>query len=303
MPATPPPPNGARAALTGGGAGAEAVNRASAEASNRELRSREAEEDRALITRAQAGDKAAFRSLVERHQRRAFAIAVGLVRDDNDAREIVQEAFLRVFRGLATFEGSSTFFTWLYRIVTNLAIDLMRKPGRKGAELDEARNLSDDSEGEFALVSRIDGADPIDVVRRKEMAARIQAALDALPWYHRAVILMREVEGLSYEEMAEAMGVSKGTIMSRLFHARQKMQRALADVYAELGPGSSPPEASTPADGAGQDRPARAPEGVKSAEPSQPLAGSTQESGRGRARGEARPDVTRSDSARSKEEP
>lgn len=211
------------------------VNRAELEASNRELRAREAEEDRELITQAQSGDKAAFRALVERHQRRAFVIAVGLVRDENDAREIVQEAFLRVYKGLANFEGTSSFFTWLYRIVTNLAIDLMRKPGRKAKELDEARGGLDESSGEFALVSRIDGADPIDVLRRKEMAARITTALDALPPYHRAVIVMREVDGLSYEEMAEAMDVSKGTIMSRLFHARQKMQRALGDVYAELG--------------------------------------------------------------------
>lgn len=174
---------------------------------------------------------------------------MGLVRDENDAREIVQEAFLRVYRGLSTFEGGSSFFTWLYRIVTNLAIDLMRKPGRRAAELDETRGVGEEAESDFALVSRIDGADPIDVVRRKEMAARIQSALDALPSYHRAVILMREIDGLSYEEMAEAMGVSKGTIMSRLFHARQKMQKALADVYAELnssggaqtpGPNSQP---------------------------------------------------------------
>lgn len=211
------------------------VNRAALEASNRELRAREAEEDRELITQAQSGDKAAFRALVERHQRRAFVIAVGLVRDENDAREIVQEAFLRVYKGLANFEGTSSFFTWLYRIVTNLAIDLMRKPGRKAKELDEARSGLEESSGEFALVSRIDGADPIDVMRRKEMAARIKIALDALPSYHRAVIVMREVDGMSYEEMAEAMDVSKGTIMSRLFHARQKMQRALGDVYAELG--------------------------------------------------------------------
>jgi RNA polymerase sigma-70 factor (ECF subfamily) len=187
---------------------------------------------------------------------------VGLVRDENDAREIVQEAFLRVYKGLPTFEGGSSFFTWLYRIVTNLAIDLMRKPGRKGAELDEGRNVADDPEGELALVSRIDGADPIDVVRRKEMAARIQTALDALPWYHRAVILMREVEGMSYEEMAEAMGVSKGTIMSRLFHARQKMQRALADVYAELdgaGPASSQSGGADKGEPASEPAPRRAP--------------------------------------------
>ena len=209
------------------------VNSPSAQAS-KEARRREAEEDRGLIVLAQKGDKAAFRSLVERHQRRAFAIAMGLVRDENDARELVQEAFLRVYRGLNAFQGGSSFFTWLYRIVTNLAIDLMRKPGRKDAELQDSQP-NPEEEGDFALVSRIDGADPLDVIRRQEIAGRIQEALDALPPYHRGVILMREVEGLSYEEMAQAMGVSKGTIMSRLFHARQKLQRALADCYAEEG--------------------------------------------------------------------
>jgi RNA polymerase sigma-70 factor, ECF subfamily len=209
-------------------------------ASNREVRRREAEEDRDLILRAQKGDQAAFRQLVERHQRRAFAIAMGLVRDENDARELVQDAFLRVYKGLGSFQGSSSFFTWLYRIVTNLAIDLMRKPGRRDAELNDGQASTED-ESDFPLVARIDGADPLDVVRRREIAARIQTALDALPPYHRGVILMREVEGMSYEEMAEAMGVSKGTIMSRLFHARQKLQRALADCYAEEGPAHAPP--------------------------------------------------------------
>lgn len=210
------------------------LNRAQIDASNREARRREADEDRELIGLAQKGDQAAFRKLVERHQRRAFTIAKGLVRDDNDAREIVQEAFLRVYRGLTSFQGSSSFFTWLYRIITNLAIDLMRKPGRREAELRDD-HPADTEPSDFPLVSRIDGADPIDVLRRREIATRIQAALDALPPYHRGVILMREVEGMSYEEMAQAMGVSKGTIMSRLFHARQKMQRALADCYAEQG--------------------------------------------------------------------
>ncbi|WP_437525698.1 sigma-70 family RNA polymerase sigma factor [Sorangium sp. So ce726] len=207
------------------------LNSASARASNREARRREAEEDRELIERAQKGDQAAFRLLVERHQRRAFAIAMGLVRDENDARELVQDAFLRVYKGLGSFQGGSSFFTWLYRIVTNLAIDLMRKPGRRDLEFQE--NQAADEQSDFPLVARIDGADPLNVVRRREIAGRIQAALDALPPYHRGVILMREVEGMSYEEMAQAMGVSKGTIMSRLFHARQKLQRALADCYAE----------------------------------------------------------------------
>jgi len=210
------------------------MNRSPHEASNKEARRREAEEDRELILRAQNGDQAAFRKLVERHQRRAFAIAMGLVRDENDARELVQDAFLRVYRNLNSFQGGSSFFTWLYRIVTNLAIDLMRKPGRRDAELVDGQAAPDEAT-DFPLVARIDGADPIDVMRRREIAGRIQAALDALPPYHRGVILMREVEGMSYEEMAVAMGVSKGTIMSRLFHARQKLQRALADCYAEEG--------------------------------------------------------------------
>ncbi|MBW2455321.1 MAG: sigma-70 family RNA polymerase sigma factor [Deltaproteobacteria bacterium] len=208
------------------------VNTPRSAASNRAERQREAEEDRALVEKAQKGDRAAFRKLVERHQRRAFAIAIGLVRDENDARDIVQEAFLRVYRSLDRFKGGSSFFTWLYRIVTNLAIDLMRKPARREAELFENPNISEDAEA-FPFLARIDGADPIDMVRRREIAERIQTALDALPPYHRAVIIMREVEGMSYQEMAEAMEVSKGTIMSRLFHARQKLQRALADCYRE----------------------------------------------------------------------
>jgi len=211
-----------------------AVNTPGPGASNSKAeRAREAEEDRGLIARAQAGDRGAFRQLVERHQRRAFAVAYAIVRDENDAAELVQDAFLRVHKNLASFQGGSSFFTWLYRIITNLGIDLIRKPGRQTSDLDESRQGDEASEADFPLVARIDGADPHDVVRRGEIAGRLQTALDALPSYHRAVIVMREIDGLSYEEMAQAMNVSKGTIMSRLFHARQKLQRALADCFQE----------------------------------------------------------------------
>lgn len=205
------------------------VNRGDQPASNRLERENESEQDRRLIVRAQAGDTGAFRLLVERHQRRVFAIALGLVRDEQDAREIAQEAFLRVHKGLAQFHGGSSFFTWLYRIVTNLSIDLMRKPSRREAELHFALEADD---GESPLLPPSD-ADPYDVVRRGQLSLRIQDALEQLPPYHRGVILMREVEGMSYEEMAEAMQVSKGTIMSRLFHARKKLQRALSDCHDE----------------------------------------------------------------------
>jgi RNA polymerase sigma-70 factor (ECF subfamily) len=200
----------------------------------KEQRTADAAEDRALIAMAQAGDMRAFGQLVERHQRRGFALALALVRDENDARELVQDAFLRVFKSLPTFQGDSTFYTWFYRIVTNLGIDLLRKPGRHTAELDEEHVAgADGDELDVSFVSRFEGQSALDVVRRREIAARLQAALDALPSYHRAAIVLRELEGLSYEEMAEVMGVSKGTIMSRLFHARQKLQRALADCYEE----------------------------------------------------------------------
>ena len=208
------------------------VNRGRFAASNRAERQREAEQDGVLVGRAQKGDMQAFRKLVERHQRRAFAIAIGLVRDENDAREIVQEAFLRVFRSLDKFQGGSSFFTWLYRIVTNLAIDLMRKPARREAELFDTTSTQEDAEPS-PFLGQLDGVDPQHVVERRQIAERITQALEELPPYHRSVILMREVEGMSYQEMAEAMQVSKGTIMSRLFHARQKLQRALIDCYRE----------------------------------------------------------------------
>ena len=109
---------------------------------------------------------------------------MALVRDENDARELVQDAFLRVYKNIGTFQGQSSFFTWLYRIITNLSIDLIRKPGRQIAELDESKASTDSEEGpskDFPFLSRIDGADPADVVRRGEIALRLREALAALP--------------------------------------------------------------------------------------------------------------------------
>jgi RNA polymerase sigma-70 factor (ECF subfamily) len=206
------------------------VNRPEEQTSNRSAREAEAELDRALIQRAQTGDRAAFRELVERHQRRAFNIAYSLLKDEEDAREVVQEAFVRVHRGLAQFHGGSSFFTWLYRIVKNLALDAMRRPSRRDTVLEESIELGG---ADDAPLSRFEDADPLDAIHRVELRARIQAALEELPAYHRGVIVMRELYGMSYEEMAEAMEVSKGTIMSRLFHARRKLQKALVGCYVE----------------------------------------------------------------------
>ena len=209
------------------------MNSESPRASNQAAPDAEAEQDLRLIERAQAGDQAAFRRLVERHQRRAFGIAVALVRDEEDANEIVQEAFIRVYRGLSQFHGGSSFFTWLYRIVTNLSIDVIRKPARREQPLGD--ELERELDAAPAMVRGFDASDPFVELHRSELRRVIEKALDELPPYHRGVIVMREIEGMSYEEMAVAMNVSKGTIMSRLFHARRKLEKALEHCKSELG--------------------------------------------------------------------
>lgn len=195
------------------------------------------ESDAGLVLRAKSGDTRAFETLMLRHERRAYAIALGLVKDENDAREVVQEAFLRVHRGISQFQGTATFFTWLYRIVTNLSIDLMRRPQRH--ETDSLDQLQLDQVLEPLHLPTPD-IDPLEVLWRKEVINRIVSCVAALPPYHRGVIVMRELDGMSYEEMALAMGVSKGTIMSRLFHARQKLQRSLGTAYSEMVGGTPP---------------------------------------------------------------
>jgi RNA polymerase sigma-70 factor (ECF subfamily) len=191
----------------------------------------DADSDETLVERARAGSGAAFQKLVLRHQERAHTVALGLLRDEQDAREIVQEAFLRVFRRLDSFQGGSTFFTWLYRIVRNLCIDLLRKPARRGADSVFPQDIDELIERPLTF-GNAEG-DPLQSLARGEIVRSVEQSLARLPSYHRQVIVMRELEGLSYEEMAERIGVSKGTVMSRLFHARRKLQRSLGDCYRE----------------------------------------------------------------------
>ncbi len=185
-------------------------------------------DDRELVESAKAGDRDAFRSLFERYHRRAYALALGVVRHPDDALDVVQDAFIKAHKYLDKFEGNSSFYTWLYRIVMNLAIDHIRKHRRiKPVELDEAK-LEDG--GDDSLIPRILGGNPGRALMDKEIRARIDQALGELSENHRAVLVMRELEGLSYEEMARTMDCSKGTIMSRLFHARRNMQKRLLDL-------------------------------------------------------------------------
>jgi RNA polymerase sigma-70 factor (ECF subfamily) len=182
-------------------------------------------DDLELVKRLQAGDQIAFRALFDRYHRRAFAVAFGVVKNQQDALDVVQEAFIKVHKHIGSFQGSSAFYTWLYRIVMNLSIDHVRR-ARKVIEFDDSIKR-DDAAGDGTLLSRLAHENPGKMLGRRELSVHIEAALGELPEYHRAVILLREVEGLSYEEMAKVLRVPKGTIMSRLFHARRKMQERL----------------------------------------------------------------------------
>jgi RNA polymerase sigma-70 factor (ECF subfamily) len=182
-------------------------------------------DDRQLVDAARNGDANAFRELVIRHQRRAYAVALGMLHDPDDARDVCQEAFLKVHKSIGTFEGEAQFFTWLYRIVMNLCIDHLRKKRGQQVEFDDAQSHDDPDEGGIAPVRT--GFDPARALADKELRNQILGALDKLSPTHRAVLVMREVDGLSYQEMADTMKCSIGTIMSRLFHARKKMQTML----------------------------------------------------------------------------
>jgi RNA polymerase sigma-70 factor (ECF subfamily) len=203
-------------------------------------------DDLSLVSKAKAGDDSAFRALVVRYQRKVYALALGIVKDPDLAWDVAQDAFVRVHGHLAEFEAKSAFSTWLFRIATHLAIDSVRKERRAlKDDIDDVRESALGDGGEGILATAL-GNDPRENALRRELAGKIQDALATLPEKHRTILVLREVEGLSYEELAERLDLHKGTVMSRLFHARKKMQAALR-AYAGLGPGDDSDGPLTPA--------------------------------------------------------
>lgn len=196
----------------------------------------EEEIDLTLVKRARSGDRAAFQQLVERYQKRVYSICYGMVRNPDDAMDLAQDTFVKVYRNLEGFQGDSSFYTWIYRIAKNVCIDFLRKSQRfKAVDYDDAVGRDEDGDEEALLPGRV-GLDPQRVLGRRELVQKIEDALGALSPAHRECILLREVQGLSYQEMADTLGISIGTVMSRLHHARKNMQKALADyVGNELG--------------------------------------------------------------------
>ncbi len=183
----------------------------------------ERDDDGALVERAKGGNQDAFAALVRRHQDRAFAVAYRLVRQREDALDIAQEAFVRAYQSLAGFKGEARFSTWLHRIVVNLALDhLRRQHHHEAGEYKDAQALEEAAHQVVAPTPN-----PEQAAQAMEVRGRIQAGLAALPAEQRTALVLREIEGMSYKEIARAMRCSIGTVMSRLHYARRKMQAAL----------------------------------------------------------------------------
>lgn len=186
-------------------------------------------DDKTLLRRCRQGDEQSFRKLVYRYQKRVFSIAFGMLHNTEDALDIVQEAFIKVHRHLEKFHGTSSFYTWLYRIVVNLCIDFLRREGRHTSmDYDDTIQHQEEClQGDTSLLRGIPQGDPVKVLQNKELGEQIMMGVERLSANHRAVILLREVEGLSYEEIARVMQCSKGTVMSRLHHARSNLRKYL----------------------------------------------------------------------------
>jgi len=192
-----------------------------------------APDDIALVRRCQKGDALAFEQLVIKYRSKVFSMIYGMVQNEQDAWDLAQEGFIKAWRSIHRFKGQASFYTWLYRIVTNVAIDSLRRKGfKKTAEFDDHIAPSEVEPGSKTVPT----PDPLPHhgLEREEIRQRIEQAISRLSPEHRAVIVMKEIEELQYNEIAEALGCSIGTVMSRLFYARKKLQTLLKDVYENL---------------------------------------------------------------------
>jgi RNA polymerase sigma-70 factor, ECF subfamily len=190
-------------------------------------------DDAALVERCRAGDVAAFEPLVEKYRQRVWRVAYNILRDREEAWHVAQEAFIRAYQALPSFRGQSAFYTWLYRIVMNVAADRGRSRGAQGRafgtervpEEDWERVLPDQNPGEES---------PDAAAARTEERAKIMRALDTLSEDHRRIIILGDLEGLSYREIAETLDIPMGTVMSRLHNARKRLRDALGPLLMLL---------------------------------------------------------------------
>ena len=187
-----------------------------------------------LVKQAQTGDTAAFDQLVGRYRSRVFGMIYNMVHNEQDAWDLAQDSFLKAWKSIARFRGQSSFYTWVYRIVMNVTIDWLRKKQIRGGagEFNDAIQLKEIDPASRTVPHA--AALPHERMEQSEIRRRIDAAIAQLSPEHRAVILLKEIEDMQYNEIAESLGCSIGTVMSRLFFARKKLQNLLRDVYENV---------------------------------------------------------------------
>jgi RNA polymerase sigma-70 factor, ECF subfamily len=181
--------------------------------------------DLELVERCQADDASAFQVLVERYQQRATRLAYRYVRNQEDARDVTQEAFIRAFRSIKEFRNESQFYTWLYRILVNLSLDHLRRNKMETSEYQDGLMLRSQSAAE----AQHKRTNPREELWKKQRQGAIVEAIGSLPDDQKTTVILREIDGLSYEEIAQVTRVPIGTVMSRLFYARKKLQEKLKE--------------------------------------------------------------------------
>ncbi|MFZ4579429.1 MAG: sigma-70 family RNA polymerase sigma factor [Myxococcota bacterium] len=196
------------------------------------------EREQQLVSAALTGDKAAFGELVDRLKRPVFNLCMAHLRDEADAMDVVQDTFLKAYTKLELFRPDSNFRAWVYRIAANGCIDRIRRRRiRRASELDDHLSVEALEEGDLPAVGTWGRASPFTQQARSQLGERLSAALDTLPETMRQCVLLCDVHGYSYQEIAEEMGIPKGTVMSRLFYARRRLQEQLEDYREEASHG------------------------------------------------------------------
>jgi len=177
------------------------------------------DEDLLIVQRVQAGDKLAFNLLVNKYHRRVGRLLTRMVRNQEDIEDVVQETFIKAYRAIGNFRGDSAFYTWIYRIAINTAKNLLVTQGRRPSTLKESNDGDSETFEDNAALSNIDT--PESLYQTKQLGEAVNEAMSALPEELRSAIVMREIDGLSYEEIAAAMDCPIGTVRSRIFRARE----------------------------------------------------------------------------------
>ena len=183
--------------------------------------------DAEMVEAVQAGDATAYRGLVEKYQGRIYSVIYGMVRNREDATDLTQETFVKAFKNIKGFRAEAKFYTWVYRIGMNLTIDFIRRRKRSPIAGADETIATRDADGGIDAAHTFHS--PSKALERKQLYKAIMDALEQLPEAHKQVILLREVEGLSYREIADVLDIAEGTVMSRLFYARKKLQAMLKE--------------------------------------------------------------------------